>query len=98
MAHVVPQLVCRRAPHGRGLSTRPRIVIADDRALLLEAMIILLAPAGDVGGTARDGASLHALVDSANPDVIITDRSMQKRLDVRSIGEMVELLRLSVVM
>lgn len=58
------------------MTMRPRIVIADDHALLLEALTLLLAPAGDVVGTARDGAELLALVDSVTPDVIITDLSM----------------------
>jgi len=55
---------------------RPRILVADDHSLLLEALVLLLAPVGDVVGTATDGASLLALLEEQEPDLLITDLSM----------------------
>lgn len=57
-------------------TNRPRIIIADDHALLLEALALLLTPVGDVVGTATCGASLLALCDQWHPDLVITDLSM----------------------
>jgi len=55
---------------------RPRILVADDHALLLEALVLLLAPVGDVVGTATDGPSLLTLLDERESDLVITDLSM----------------------
>jgi len=54
----------------------PRIIIADDHALLLEALVVLLRQVGSVVGTARDGQSLLALLDAVHPDLVITDLTM----------------------
>jgi DNA-binding NarL/FixJ family response regulator len=56
--------------------TRPRVLLADDHTLLLEAFEKLLAADCDVVGKAADG---RALVDAAlrlKPDVIVLDISM----------------------
>lgn len=55
---------------------RPRIIVGDDHTLLLDAMVVLLAQVGEVVGTATDGQSLLTLLDSARPDVVITDLAM----------------------
>jgi len=55
---------------------RPRILVADDHALVLEALVVLLTPVSDIVGTATDGASLLALVAEHQPDLVITDLSM----------------------
>jgi len=54
----------------------PRIVLADDHALLLEALSKLLEPAGRVVAAVTDG---HALVETTvrlKPDVVVVDISM----------------------
>lgn len=70
------RLTDRRAGDRHTAEDLPRILIADDHALLLEALAVLLRPVGRVVGVARDGASLLALLDVEHPDLIITDLSM----------------------
>ncbi len=56
--------------------SRPRVLIADDHTIILEAFKKLLEPAYEVVGTVTDG---HALVKAAaelNPDVILVDVAM----------------------
>ena len=55
---------------------RPRVLLADDHTLLLEAFRRLLEPECDVVGAVEDG---RALLDSARelrPDVVVLDISM----------------------
>jgi DNA-binding NarL/FixJ family response regulator len=56
--------------------SRPRVILADDHGLLLEAFENLLAPACEVVGKFTDGASLLAAAESLAPDVIVLDVSM----------------------
>jgi DNA-binding NarL/FixJ family response regulator len=55
---------------------RPRILIADDHAMLLEAFKALLAPEFDVVGTVTDGRALVAECLRLHPDVAVVDISM----------------------
>jgi DNA-binding NarL/FixJ family response regulator len=57
-------------------SSRPRVVLADDHGLLLEAFEKLLEPEYDVVGKFTDGAALLAAAESCRPDVIVLDVSM----------------------
>jgi DNA-binding NarL/FixJ family response regulator len=57
---------------------RTRIILADDHAMLLDAIKNLLEPEFEIVGTFHDG---HALLNSAaelNPDVIVLDIGMPK--------------------
>lgn len=56
--------------------TRPRVLIADDHVLLLEAFKSLLEPSCEVVGTVADGRSLLATAARLEPDVIVVDVSM----------------------
>ena len=55
---------------------RPRVILADDHTMLLDAFKTLLAEACDVVGTAADGRELVALARQLRPDVAIVDISM----------------------
>jgi DNA-binding NarL/FixJ family response regulator len=55
---------------------RPRVIIADDHTLLVEAFRKLLEPHCDVVGTAADGRSLLEIAPKLDPDVIFIDISM----------------------
>jgi len=55
---------------------RPRILLADDHSLLLEAFSNLLQPKYDVVGTATDGRKMLAMVTRLKPDVVIMDIAM----------------------
>ncbi len=55
---------------------RPRVVLADDHALLLGAFEKLLAADCDIVGQVSDGRALVAAVDELKPDIVILDISM----------------------
>ena len=55
---------------------RPRIFLADDHSLLLDAFSNLLEPKYDVIGTATDGRLMLAAVQKLQPDVVLMDISM----------------------
>ena len=56
--------------------TRPRVVLADDRASMARQLRALLLPSCDVVEVVSDGAALVAAVDALEPDVIVTDIAM----------------------
>ena len=55
---------------------RPRVLLADDHALLLGAFEKLLAEECDIVGQASDGRALVAAAEQLKPDLIILDISM----------------------
>ena len=57
---------------------KPRILLADDHGLLLEAFQRLLEPEFDVVGSVEDGAQLVDVAERLRPDVVVTDVSMPR--------------------
>jgi DNA-binding NarL/FixJ family response regulator len=57
-------------------ASRPRILIADDHALIAEAFTKLLASTFDVVATVYDGRSLIETAERLHPDVILVDIGM----------------------
>lgn len=57
-------------------TSRPRILIADDHALVAEAFKTLLAGEFDVVATVHDGRSLIQTAQRVKPDVILVDVGM----------------------
>jgi len=55
---------------------RPRILLADDHTLFLEALKRLLEPEFEVVGTVTDGRAALSQARLLNPDVVILDISM----------------------
>jgi len=55
---------------------RPRILMADDHLILLEAFKAMLAPDFDVVGIVTDGRALLEEFDRLNPDVVLLDIAM----------------------
>ena len=55
---------------------RPRVLLADDHALLLGAFEKLLADECDVVGQVSDGRALVAAAEDLKPDVVVLDISM----------------------
>lgn len=55
---------------------RPRIFLADDHSLLLDAFSNLLEPKYDVVGTATDGRQMLTMVSKLKPDVVLLDIAM----------------------
>ena len=56
--------------------TRPRVLLADDHALLLGAFEKLLGGECDVVGQVSDGRALVTAADNLKPDLIVLDISM----------------------
>jgi DNA-binding NarL/FixJ family response regulator len=56
--------------------TRPRILMADDHAMLLDAFRALLEPEFDVVGAVTDGRRLLEEFSRLNPDVVLLDIAM----------------------
>ena len=55
---------------------RPRVLLADDHALLLGAFEKLLAPDYDIVGMVTDGRALVAAAEQLVPDLIVLDVTM----------------------
>ena len=55
---------------------KPRVLLADDHALILGAFEKLLAGECDIVGQVGDGRALVAAVETLNPDVVVLDISM----------------------
>ena len=52
---------------------RPRLLLADDHALLLEGIRLLLEPEFELAGSVEDGQALLAAAEKLKPDVILID-------------------------
>lgn len=57
-------------------SVRPRVIIADDHALVLEGLVSLLSSDCDVVATAEDGPTLLRHVEELRPDLALIDISL----------------------
>lgn len=62
-----------------------RIVLADDHALLLDALTLILQPVGTVVATAQTGQALLDAVHRHGPDLVITDLSMPGMSGIEAI-------------
>jgi DNA-binding NarL/FixJ family response regulator len=58
------------------LVNRPRVLLADDHALVLEAFEKLLQPDCEVVGTVADGRALLEAAPKLQPDIIVLDIAM----------------------
>jgi len=61
-----------------GMTHRPRIILADDHTMLLDAFRHLLEPQCEIVGTACDGRALIELALKTNPEIIVLDISMPR--------------------
>jgi len=55
---------------------RPRVFLADDQTLLLEAFTTLLEPKYEIVGTASDGREMLSKVAKLHPNVVVLDIAM----------------------
>jgi len=55
---------------------RPRLLLADDHAIVIDGLRRLLEPEFDLIGTVGDGEALLKAAEKLRPDVIVTDVSM----------------------
>ena len=75
--------------------TRPRILMADDHAMLLDAFRALLEPEFDVVGAVPDGRRLLEEFSRLHPDVVLLDIAMPL-LNGLDAGRQLKALRKSV--
>ena len=75
--------------------TRPRILMADDHAMLLDAFRAVLEPEFDVVGTVTDGRMLLEEFSRLHPDVVLLDIAMPL-LNGLDAGRQLKALRKSV--
>jgi DNA-binding NarL/FixJ family response regulator len=54
------------------MNRRPRILLADDHTMLLDAFRRLLEPGCEIVGTAGDGRALVDLAVDTRPDVVVS--------------------------
>lgn len=60
------------------MATRPRVLLADDHALVLEGLAKLVSEECDLLGKVEDGRALIQAATKLEPDVIVLDVSMPK--------------------
>jgi DNA-binding NarL/FixJ family response regulator len=58
--------------------TRPRVLLADDHQMLLDALKGVLEPRCEVVGTASDGRALLEAAGNLQPDIIVLDIAMPR--------------------
>src|SRR6185295_17568021 len=58
------------------MTNRPRILLADDHTVLLDAFKSLLEPTFQVVGAVADGRALMEATERLQPDVIVADINM----------------------
>src|SRR5690349_8745946 len=56
--------------------SRTRVLLADDHAMLTDALVNLIRQEFDVVGVARNGRAMIEMAKEKRPDVIVTDISM----------------------
>ena len=56
--------------------TKPRLLLADDHAILLDGLKVLLTPDFDIVATATDGRAALEAAETCRPDIILLDISM----------------------
>ena len=74
------------------LSTRPRVLLADDYPEILNAVSRLLAPECEIVGTVADGSALLETAQRLQPDVIVLDVNLP---NVRSLEACREITRMN---
>ena len=67
----------KSAIRGRMIIKGPRVLLADDHTLLLEAFRNLLEPEFEIVGAVEDGRALLSAAAKLNPNIILLDISMR---------------------
>jgi len=67
---------------------RPRVLLADDHTMLLDAFRRLLEPACDIVGAASDGHALIELAARTKPEVIILDIAMPRLNGIEAAAQL----------
>ena len=71
------------------MSTRSRILIAEDLALMAQELRAVLEPEFEVIETVTDGDALLEAMDALKPDVVVTDIMMPRLNGIAATAELV---------
>jgi DNA-binding NarL/FixJ family response regulator len=63
-------------PPGNRVTKRPRVILADDHQMLVDALRRIVEPRCEVVGTASDGRALLKVAAKLQPDIIVLDIAM----------------------
>jgi DNA-binding NarL/FixJ family response regulator len=69
------------------MEDRPRVLLADDHALMLQRVKAILAPEFDVVGAVDNGLALVAAAERLNPDVLVVDISMPEMNGIEAVRQ-----------
>ena len=72
----LPELAEKPAVQAGKSMNRPRVILADDHGILVEALAALLEPEFDVVGRVVDGRALVAAAAELKPDAVVVDIAM----------------------
>jgi DNA-binding NarL/FixJ family response regulator len=67
---------------------KPRLLLADDHAMVVEGLTRLLEPEFEVVGTAGDGRALLEMAAQLKPDVILADVSMPLLSGIEAVRQL----------
>lgn len=67
---------------------KPKVLIADDHAIVADGLDLLLREDFEVVGSARDGTELIELANQTRPDVIVADISMPSLNGIDALRQM----------
>jgi len=70
------------------LPRRPRLVLADDHTLILEALVCLLGAEFEIVATAAHGRELVALAQEYRPDAVLLDLTMPVLTGLEALREL----------
>jgi DNA-binding NarL/FixJ family response regulator len=70
------------------LNRRPRILLADDHTMLLDAFRRLLEPQCEIVGVASDGRAVVELATRTNPQVVVLDISMPRLNGIEAAAQL----------
>jgi DNA-binding NarL/FixJ family response regulator len=73
-------------------SGRPRVVLADDHAIITDGLRRLLEPECEVAGIASDGDTLLKMTRTLQPDLVVADITMPRLNGVDAVRELLRQL------
>jgi CheY-like chemotaxis protein len=85
------------------LSSRPRVLLADDYPDLVKAVSRLLAPDCEIVGTVADGSALLEAAQRLQPDVIVLDvnlpnvHSLEACREIRRVNPAIKVIMFSAI-
>ena len=71
------------------MTRKPRLVVADDEAAILQQITDLLEDEFEVVGVARDGIDLLKRAQALKPDVVVTDFQMPRMNGIEAGRELI---------